>query len=204
MPRHLSLRLVFAALATTLAVGCQQSPQAPSTASAVPSANQAASGSAAASAASAGANGHTVSIMDACDPESFNAVLGAGACTRNGGVRFEEFIRLLTAQRSVGAWHFTPTQATLAVGDVLQAINRGGEEHTFTEVEEFGGGIVPQLNELSGNTTVAPECAALKADDRIPPGGRSEAETETEEGVEKYQCCIHPWMRLELRVNKKN
>jgi plastocyanin len=168
----------------------------------MPSANgpaAAATGSAAAS-STAGANGHTVSIMDSCDPDSFNAALGAGSCTRNGGVRFEDFIGLLTAHQSVGAWHFAPAQAHLAVGDVLQAVNRGGETHTFTEVEEFGGGIVPRLNELSGNTTVAPECAALKPDALIPPRGHSEAETEEEEGVEKYQCCIHPWMRLEVHV----
>ena len=76
------------------------------------------------------------------------------------------------------------------------------QTHTFTEVEDFGGGIVPQLNERSGNTTVAPECAALEPDAMIPPGRHSEAETEEEEGVERYQCCIHPWMRLELHVSK--
>jgi plastocyanin len=205
MAHYLPLRLALAGLATVLVVGCEQSPQSPSTASAVPPANRAdpaPTGSAAASFTAAGANGHTISIMDACDSDSFNAALGADTCTRNGGVRFDDFIKLLTAHHSVGAWHFTPAQAHLAVGDVLQALNRGGETHTFTEVEEFGGGIVPQLNELSGNTTVAPECVAMKADAMIPPGGHSEAETENEEGVEKYQCCIHPWMRLELHVSK--
>jgi plastocyanin len=204
MVHHLPLRLVLAGLATALVAGCDLSPKSPATPSVMPSANRpdaAATGSAVSS-ATAGAHGHTITIKDACDPDSFNAALGAGACTRNGGVRFDDFIKLLTAHQSVGAWHFTPTQAHLAVGDVLQAVNSGGETHTFTEVEAFGGGIVPQLNELSGNTTVAPECAALKSDAKIPPGGHSEAEIEKEEGVEKYQCCIHPWMRLELHVSK--
>ena len=85
------------------------------------------------------------------------------------------------------------------VGDVLLAVNNGGEAHTFTEVEEFGGGIVPMLNDLSGLTTVAPECNQASL---IPPGGSS-SEVEDEEGVEKYQCCIHPWMRAEIRIGKR-
>jgi plastocyanin len=201
--RCLPFRLVYAGLATALVVGCDQSHPSPTTPSATPTAmgtDGGATGSAVASPAAAGANGHTVGMMDACEPTSFNAAVGAGTCTRNGGVRFDDFIRLLTAHQSVGAWHFTPAQAHLAVGDVLLAVNRGGETHTFTEVEEFGGGIIPQLNALSGNTTVAPECAALGPDAMIAPGGHSEAETEQEEGLEKYQCCIHPWMRLELHV----
>jgi plastocyanin len=143
----------------------------------------------------------TIRMFDACDPETFNAVLGPGTCVRNGGVSFENFIELLRRHQSVGAWHFTPPQATIDVGDTLVAINQGGEAHTFTEVENFGGGIVPSLNELSGLTTVAPECAQLQPSDFIPPGG-STSETEQEEGVEKYQCCLHPWMRAEVRIGK--
>src|SRR5262245_5660673 len=95
-------------------------------------------------------NARTITLFDACDPETFNAELGAGTCMRNGGVRFENFIEQLTRHHSVGAWHFAPPQARLDVGDVLVAENHGGETHTFTEVEEFGGGIVPLLNQLSG------------------------------------------------------
>ena len=81
------------------------------------------------------------------------------------------------------------------------AVNRGGETHTFTEVDEFGGGIVPDLNERMGLTEVAPECNMLAPADFIPAGGSS-SETEDEEGVEKYQCCIHPWMRAEVHIGK--
>jgi plastocyanin len=143
----------------------------------------------------------TISILDACDPDSFNAALGPGTCTRKGGVSFDNFIDLLRRHHSVGAWHFTPPQAAMDVGDMLIAVNQGGETHTFTEVEEFGGGIVPMLNELSGLTSVAPECNQLQPADFIPAGGSSR-ETEEEEGVEKYQCCIHPWMRAEVRIGK--
>jgi hypothetical protein len=66
--------------------------------------------------------------------------------------------------------------------------------HTFTEVEAFGGGFVPELNALSGNPVPAPECLALDPDDFVPPGGTYSDEVE-EPGTERYQCCIHPWMR---------
>jgi hypothetical protein len=135
-----------------------------------------------------------VQMMDACDPESFDAVLGAGSCLRKGGVRFDDFIRLLGAHQKVGAWHFSPGVINVRVGQALLAVNHGGEVHTFTEVEEFGGGIVPELNDLSGNPVPAPECLALTGGDFVPPGGSFSDEVE-EAGVERYECCIHPWMR---------
>jgi len=69
-------------------------------------------------------------------------------------------------------------------------------------VDEFGGGIVDQLNQLSGLTTVARECTALKGPDFLAPGASSKEEEE-DAGVEKYQCCIHPWMRAEVRITQK-
>ena len=136
-----------------------------------------------------------IEMLDACDPLSFNAVLGAGTCTRSGGLAFDSFIAQLTAKGEVGAWHFAPANNVQArVGQTLLAINRGGEVHTFTEVEEFGGGIVESLNELSHNTEIAPECLSLAPSDFIAPGGTSSDEVE-ETGTERYQCCIHPWMR---------
>jgi hypothetical protein len=90
----------------------------------------------------------------------------------------------------------------MRVGQLLVATNRGGETHTFTEVEEFGGGIVPQLNQLTGLTDVAPECTQLAGKDFLAPGASS-SEKEEEAGVEKYQCCIHPWMRAQVRIAEK-
>jgi plastocyanin len=141
-----------------------------------------------------GGDQRLVQMLDACDPESFNAALGAGTCTRRGGVLFDRFLDLLGQHQSVGAWHFAPGTLHARVGQTLVAVNHGGEEHTFTEVEEFGGGIVPELNELSGNPTPAPECLALAPGDFVPPGGSYTDDVE-EPGAEQYQCCIHPWMR---------
>jgi len=142
---------------------------------------------------------HAVTLFDACDPDTFNAAVGAGACTRQGGVTFENFVAELTRHHSVGAWHFAPSEVTMRVGQLLVANNRGGETHTFTEVEEFGGGNIQFLNDLVGLKTVAPEC---KTAVQIPSGGSS-SEMEHEAGVEKYQCCIHPWMRAEVRITEK-
>jgi hypothetical protein len=58
------------------------------------------------------------------------------------------------------------------------------------------------LNQVLGLSTVAPECQQLGPGDRIAPGASS-SEEEDEEGVEKYQCCIHPWMRAEVRITEK-
>jgi plastocyanin len=149
-----------------------------------------------------GPSQHVVTLFDACDPETFNAALGEGACTRSGGVRFDTFLEQLGLHHSIGGWHFAPSNVTMKVGELLVATNRGGEMHTFTEVEEFGGGVVDQLNQLTGLTEVAPECAALAGGGRIAPGASS-SEEEEEAGVEKYQCCIHPWMRAEVRIAEK-
>ena len=143
-----------------------------------------------------------IEMLDACDPLSFNAAIGAGTCTRSGGLSFDTFIAQLGAKGEVGAWRFAPGNVEARVGQTLLAINRGGEVHTFTEVEEFGGGIVDVLNELTGETTVAPECAALAPSDFIPPGGTDTDEVEAP-GTEKYQCCIHPWMRTTVTARAR-
>lgn len=203
-----SFRVIVAGIAVALLYGCGGATTAPTTPSMTAVANRvdaAATTSAPASISTMAAGGRgqrDIRLFDACDPDSFNAVLGAGTCSRNGGLLFDIFIDQLRRNHTVGAWHFTPPQAGIGVGDLLVAVNHGGETHTFTEVDEYGGGIVPLLNELTGLTTVAPECTRLQPADFIPPGGMS-SETEEEEGVEKYQCCIHPWMRAEVHVGKQ-
>jgi plastocyanin len=193
------------AAAAVLAVGCGggAQPVAPSlgpSSSLAISAGESPAGAMAA--AIAGGIERAVMLFDACDPATFNAALGPGTCTRSGGVTFQTFLDQLGNHQSVGAWHFAPGVLTMKAGQTLVAINTGGEDHTFTEVEEFGGGIVPVLNTLTHLTTVAPECTQLQPSDFLAPGERS-SETEDEEGVEKYQCCIHPWMRAEVRISEK-
>ena len=143
-----------------------------------------------------------IEIHDACDPTTFDAAIGAGTCTRQGGMKFSSFIEQLTKNKVAAAWRFAPVNLNIRLGQAFSATNIGGETHTFTEVEEYGGGIVPLLNQLSGNTTVAPECAALAPTDFLPMGASSAPDTPEEVGVEKYQCCIHPWMRMTVTINR--
>jgi len=141
-----------------------------------------------------------VTMQDACDPATFNAAIGPGTCLRSGGVSFDEFVAQLTKHGAIGAWHFAPPNANVRVGQTFLATNNGGEVHTFTQVAEFGGGIVPFLNQLTGEATVAPECNALEPDDFVAPGGTYKEDVE-HTGTLKFQCCIHPWMRLEARAS---
>jgi plastocyanin len=142
----------------------------------------------------------TVSMQDKCDPTTFNAALGAGTCSGQGTVTFAQFNNELSATQHVAAWQFIPTALTTRVGQSIVAFNQGGEVHTFTEVEDFGGGEVPELNAASGNTVVAPECQQLTAADHVSPGATFRTDAATTVGTEHYQCCIHPWMRATVTV----
>jgi len=193
--------IIVLAGAAAVFVGCEKNAAQPAAPSPLTNAQSVGVGEPAQLAAN-GESQHAVTIFDACDPETFNAELGAGTCTRSGGVRFASFIEQLGKHHSIGAWHFAPPEVTMRVGQMLVATNRGGEAHTFTEVEEFGGGIIPLLNQLTGLTSVAPECRQLAGGDFLAPGA-SFSEKEEDAGVEKYQCCIHPWMRAEVRIAQK-
>jgi plastocyanin len=147
----------------------------------------------------ASASVRLVSMMDACDPATFDARLGPGTCIeRQGGVAFSQFIAELTRTQKAGAWQFAPLETVAGAGQTLLAVNRGGEAHTFTRVAEFGGGIVPSLNTLSGNPVPAPECDPASVD-FVPPGGTYEAVLGGA-GTQRFQCCLHPWMRTTVRV----
>lgn len=143
-----------------------------------------------------------VSVQDQCDPATFNAALGNGACAKQGTMTFSAFNSELSATHQVAAWRFVPSALSLRVGQSITATNDGGEKHTFTEVKAFGGGIVPSLNTASGNTHEAPECAALSANDMIASGARFRTDAATDVGTELYQCCIHPWMRATVTVTQ--
>lgn len=147
-------------------------------------------------------HGHTVTLSDGCDPDTFNAAFGAGTCTRPGGVRLPNFLDDLRTHQSAGAWHMAPNEVMLKVGEVLSAFNHGGEVHSFTEVKEFGGGFFQPINEILGLAEI-PECAQALATGALLKPGESSSEVENDEGIEHYQCCIHPWMRAEVRIVAK-
>jgi hypothetical protein len=145
-------------------------------------------------------DGHLVRMYDSCDPATFNAVFNDPTiCIKQGHVPFDRFIAELTQTQQAAQWRFSPKNVELNAGENLFALNNGGEVHTFTRVATFGGGILPLLNDLSGNTTVAPECTTLEADDFVAPGATYTAELNTDE-IQHFQCCIHPWMRADLKL----
>ena len=150
------------------------------------------------------ASSGTIEMEDNCDPASFNAALGAGTCqhaSSGAGMTLAAFNAELSANHSVADWYIDPEAMTVAEGGTFSVTNTGGETHTYTEVEEFGGGVVPALNQASGNTTVAPECANQATfNSSIVASGQTVQHVFDERGTEKYQCCIHPWMRQTVTV----
>ena len=195
------IRAAFVIAFAALIVACGRSSIAPADMplTPVPSAVIAApgGGSAVGAGETEGRRDVIVNMLDACDPDTFNAPpLEPDTCLRAGGVTFSQFIAGLTRLGFIGPWRFSPSRSNVEVGQTFVAINRGGERHTFTEVEEFGGGRVSALNELAHLPDVAPECAALE-DDKVVPAGGSYREVVDHTGNLKFQCCIHPWMQLE-------
>src|SRR5262245_24321780 len=146
-----------------------------------------------------GDDNRVVEMLDDCEPNSFNAVLGAGTCVGAGTTTFQACIGELTATHTAAKWLFVPTFLETAAGKQLVAKNRGGETHTFTHVAQFGGGIVGVLNTLSNNPVPAPECLNLEDDDFVPPGGTYK-ERLTDASAQRFQCCIHPWMRTTVHA----
>jgi plastocyanin len=154
--------------------------------------------------AAALANGTaTVKIRDACDAASFNAVIGPGTCVDAGNVTFEEMIDSLVRHGEHPLWHNTPTTRTVHHGTIVDVANVGGEFHTFSRTEEFGGGFVPELNEVLGLEEIADGCLLGPGPTNafVPAGGTGTINTAAlEPGVHKFMCCIHPWMRSTLMV----
>ena len=134
-----------------------------------------------------------------------------GSCNRDtttGAITVTGFLGEVTSDKSAGAWRFSPAEIKSKHGKVALTLqNVGGETHTFTRVKKFGGGFVDALNQASGNPVPAPECAQLVngvltpqapgADNLfIPAGGTASASVSRRDDQIRYQCCIHPWMRL--------
>jgi hypothetical protein len=163
-----------------------------------------------------GGGGSQIRVKDECDPATFNAALGPGACVNNNDegealTTFDSFNAQLARTGSVHDWRFDSRGNDLiTAGTRLTLESRGGETHTFTKVARFGGGFVAGLNTASGNPQAAPECATTNADGsltpvpanaqnvRVPAGSQVPAPTITQTG--NFQCCIHPWMRLTITV----
>lgn len=151
-----------------------------------------------------------VVALDECDPATFNAALGesGGGFCHNvalSALGFATTLSDLFAKAAAGTpdpgWDFEPDNLTIKKGTILSVVDQGGEPHTFTEVKQFGGGFVPGLNH--GEPTV-PECAGgfsnvAVARTRIVQGSHLDI-SDLSKGKHQFQCCIHPWMRMEVNV----
>jgi plastocyanin len=148
-----------------------------------------------------------VVALDECDPATFNAP-GAGGTDfcKNVAVGAQTTFANLFAEAESGNpdpnWDFEPDLLKIEKGTVLSVVDQGGEPHTFTEVTKFGGGFIPGLN--GPGETVVPECAGgfskiAVARTRILQGSRLDV-TSLKKGKHFFQCCIHPWMRMEVDV----
>jgi hypothetical protein len=155
-----------------------------------------------------------VFLWDYCDLP-FNAAWGL-TCNRDtttGAITVNGFLGELSSDQSVGAWRFSPDEVKSKHGKINFTLkNVGGELHTFTRVKRFGGGFVDALNAASGNPVPAPECAQMvngvlapqppSANNVfVPAGGTGAASTSRRDDTVRYQCCIHPWMRLVVDDN---
>jgi hypothetical protein len=168
--------------------------------------------------AAAASETRRIRISDDCDPATFNAAVGPGTCVGHGETTFNEFLAEIKEDRSAEEWAFQPRRLAAKQSDTIVAFNGGGELHTMTEVHQFGGGVVPLLNGLSGNPVPAPECsdpgskpdpvtgflpfAATAVASFVPPGATLPADVPPIGHTELYQCCIHPWMHIAITGKK--
>ena len=169
-------------------------------------------------ATTAGSNhGNRVDIKDDCNA-TFNANppvgpgLGPNTCVKIQGTDFQDFIGQLMANgvvpnASADGWEFYPGNIKIETDETLSTRNKGGEFHTFTEVQNFGGGCVAALNNVLHLTPV-PECNALLPDGVTPvvfattgvPSGGTSTVSGLAPGMHKFECMIHPWMRTTVDV----
>ena len=150
-----------------------------------------------------------VVALDECDPATFNAVVGPDFCKNVALAFVAPFATTLSdlfAKAAAGApdpsWDFEPDSLKVKQGTPLIVVNQGGEPHTFTPVANFGGGFIAGLN---GGQAAVPECAAgfkdvAVARTRILQGSQLQVSGLTK-GEHHFQCCIHPWMRVTVKVD---
>ena len=153
-----------------------------------------------------------VVALDECDPATFNLPGNAGpdfcknvalGYTKLGyATTFSKLFEEAASRHPDKKWDFEPDTLTVDEGTPIIAVDQGGEPHTFTEVAQFGGGFIPQLN--GPNETAIPECAmgfsrVEVARTRILQGSQLQV-TGLSKGVHRFQCCIHPWMRTTVVV----
>jgi hypothetical protein len=150
-------------------------------------------------------------VTDDCAP---NADWGPNGCLREHGEVTSAEFGAANANRYPGhpAWRIVPPYVARQSQDEIRVKNTGGRDHTFTEVERFGGGFVAQLN--PPGAVPAPECALVNPDGTLRPAAAAAASTVVPDaelrveglrpGTHNFQCCIHPWMRTTVKIKARH
>ena len=152
-----------------------------------------------------------VMVRDSCTP-SFNIFFGDPTICQqtDGKVDIFAFLDYLGKHLNHPLWRFDPQSFNLPAGKHVELQNLGGEFHTWTEVANFGGGIIPELN--FGAPTV-PECGSpgnlapesiknVYLDYQDVENGATAGTSALPAGSHKFMCCIHPWMQTVVQVNR--
>lgn len=148
------------------------------------------------------AGGGNVDVLDDCDPTDPAWDATGGCDLKRGDVTFAEFLAENISPLSLSivghpAWRNDPLYLKVKPDETVKVRNKGGRDHTFTEVEEFGGGVVSVLNQ---GLTQATECfssAVLEPGEKLDVSG-------LDVGNHRFQCCIHPWMRTLIKVKPQD
>jgi len=149
-----------------------------------------------------------VRMQDRCDPASFNALFGDGICADHNGelITVDEFLAALNpvTHRGLDKWNMHPDMINIKMGDSLSVSVRGGEFHSFTEVDSFGpDGVLPGcidvLNTALGLGAPPAGCPGLLNPGTVP-GGPPIMISGLSEGTHFFMCFIHPWMQAEVTV----
>jgi plastocyanin len=145
--------------------------------------------------------------LDECDPKTFNMALGPDFCKNVAlaplgfATTFDDLLKKAANGTPDPGWDFEPDILKVKEGTTVVVTDQGGEPHTFTEVKKFGGGFVEGLN--AGEETVSECTGGFKnvevAKTRIIQGSDLRV-TGLSKGDHRFQCCIHPWMRMTIDV----
>jgi plastocyanin len=112
-----------------------------------------------------------------------------------------------------GAWWINASRGrmgttTIDRGDWLRVTNIGGENHTFTNIEQystarsFTGGCIAPLSAPLGLTTLFPgDCRAAIAATTVAPGQTVDFKG-LAVGTYHFECPFHPWMRQTVEVRR--
>jgi hypothetical protein len=148
-----------------------------------------------------------VILLDECDPVTFNLALGPGTCVNVGGkVTLTTFLAALPrdTRRGFSLGLSSPSKKETRSELPMRVVRSIPSSRS----RNFGNGFVPAFNTPTGSTAAVPECQGGFLNAQVASGrviqGSSVTVTGLAEGSHLFQCCIHPWMRMEIDVHTED